>query len=492
MHLSTEQQRIIDSEAQHKRVMAGAGSGKTRVVVAQVGRWICQGVDPGSIAVITFTRRAADALRRRIAREYNVTLGYVGTVHGMAYLAMTLAGKPITPLTDEETDALVDYVAGISHLKSAVCPKVRKAARGENVTGMNGAQMALRITVAHYMASVGVLHVGELIGAFLQQLGSNEGLRHWVQDKMRAISWDEYQDTTEDEASLLRIIEPSLSLVVGDCRQAIYGFRGASCRHLLERPAETFHISFNYRSGSSIIDAVNALGLAGPSLVAFREDPGRLFECQPDDGEWSATATAHAVARGLKPATVLCRTNHELIQVQAALQAQELTATIASPGFDHYADPPWSDLFLVCRFIMESHCEWTRARLEALGISPSRFWTVDPYHTQAGEVLAVFSPDEARAQAGDRLLEMTVADFCVWYQRRDLECLLPAYWAQDAILMTAHAAKGLEFSNVVLHAVGQSLGRDLSDQEERNLLYVAATRAQNMLVICRGPKGVLP
>jgi superfamily I DNA/RNA helicase len=88
--------------------------------------------------------------------------------------------------------------------------------------------------------------------------------------------------------------------------------------------------------------------------------------------------------------------------------------------------------------------------------------------------------------ADDPLLAMTVLDFISWYQRRDIECLMPEDKDRSVILMTAHAAKGLEFPSVLLHGVGHRLGGDPADREETNLLYVAATRAETCLCLNRG------
>jgi superfamily I DNA/RNA helicase len=499
MRLTTEQQRAIESDAPHKRIIAVAGSGKTRVLVAQVGQWIQDGVDPSTLAVITFTRRAAEELRVRITAEHNVLLGFCGTVHGMAYQAMALAldGRHRwTPLTDEETKAVIYHIARERKMLSAVCSKVVKAVCGlEDLMAlqkMKATQVALTREVMGYMRQHRLAHVGEMVRLFLFSIRNDPEMLQWIRRNAETILWDEFQDTDSAQASLMELIAPRRSMVVGDPAQAIYGFAGASAMHLLDRNVETFRLSYSFRSATKIIDVANRqLGRA--DLLAVREDEGWL-DARPNDdpfptGDNAVAKIAEAIIalRGVDhgPVTVLCRTNREIAVLRDFLKARrpDWTTIVASPGFDWYAHEPWPDLFLACRAIIAPRCDWLASAMDRIGKDWTDFLHLDPTKNNARDVLKVLAPHWSAA-IEDPALDLSILEFVSWYIRRDLESLLPVD-SPDVLIMTAHAAKGLEWPSVILAGVGHSMGRTgtKNDQEERNLLYVAITRAKDQLAL---------
>ncbi len=507
MRLTTEQQRAVESDAPHKRIIAVAGSGKTRVLVAQVGRWLQDGVDPSTMAVITFTRRAADELRTRITSEHNVRLGFCGTVHGMAYQAMAIGldGRHRwTPLTDEETKAVIYHIARERKMLSAVCPKVIKAVCGiEDVMAlhkMKATQVTLAREVKGYMRQHRLAHVGEMVRLFLYAIRNDPEMHQWIRRNAETILWDEFQDTDSAQASLMESISPRRSMVVGDPAQAIYGFAGASAMHLLDWNVETFRLSYSFRSATRIVDIANRqLGRA--DLLAVREDEGRTDTRPNEDGfptgdnAMVKIAEAIIALRGADhgPVTVLCRSNREIAALRDFLKARrpDWTTVVSSPGFDWYASEPWPDLFLACRAAIAPRCDWLASAMDRIGKDWTDFLHLDPTKNNARDVLAVLSPHWSAA-IEDPALDLSILEFVSWYIRRDLESLLPTE-TPDVLIMTAHAAKGLEWPNVVLAGVGHSMGRTgtKNNQEERNLLYVAITRAQDQLALVGDPKTLL-
>lgn len=505
MNLTQEQARAVASSAAHKRIIAVAGSGKTRVLVEQVGAWVRAGVDPTTMAVVTFTRRAAEELRQRINTHVLADLGrpcrlgYCGTVHGMCYLALALAcdGKyRLTPLTDEEVKAVVAYVAEQCHLTSTVCPKVVKVARDETVdlTTLTGAQQALAVQVLRYLHAARLVPVGRLVTQFNELATMHPELRAWFQLRTRTILWDEFQDTTPAQAAVLDLAAPDRSLVVGDPAQAIYGFAGADPSALRERVAESHVLSYNFRSATTIVDVANRQ-LGHPALRAWREDVGEVFTYGLDDpnpiGDFALRSVGAALDSMGRPATVLCRTNREVAAVRDYLAATSPTWTVAvaSPAFDRYAEEPWPALYLLCRSLIEPACEWLTAASQRAGLDRGSLWDVEPARTTVDRVVAALPLNLLFAHDPlDEHLDLSLLDFIAWYQRRDLDDLMPTTPA-DVLLMTAHAAKGLEWDHVVLAGVGYSLGRTgtKNDQEEANLLYVALTRARERLGLVGEP-----
>lgn len=489
MNLSSEQRRAVESAAPHKRVIAGAGSGKTRLLVAQVGRWIHDGIDPARMVAITYTRRAGEELRQRLWDTHGVSLGYVGTVHGMAYLAMSLCDDGrlrLTPLSAVESNGLTEHVASEVRLKSALTEKVYKTVRGERVNpaSLSSIELALVHAVWSQMGRWRLVPVGTLVDRFAAAMLADTRLREWMAARACAIVWDEYQDSTEDEASLLGTINPGLSVVVGDPRQAIFGFRHASSDHLWARDVQTFDLRLNYRSTRRVIEVANRA--ASERLVAFREDAGDAlgFPCEPDMAPWlSAEVAARWATQG--STAVLCRTNREVEFVCRQLAAEGVDALALSPKFDKYAGEMWGRLYVACRYAMDPDCPWLQGVASANGVLPDARRTGEVEDLSARELLA---PWWRHQVPDDPALELSVLRFVSWYQRRDLDDFVPDVRSK-VLVMTAHASKGQEFDDVVLCDVGRKLG-GRNEEEERNLLYVGITRARNRLALVGHPLAV--
>ncbi len=491
MNLSTEQRAAVDDGAPHKRVIAPAGSGKTRLLVAQAVRWIADGAAPEQMVVITFTRRAGEELRKRIGQEQPGRLGYIGTVHGMAYTALSVACEGrfrLMPLTDEECEAVVEHVAAECRCISAVFPKVLKSICGETVGGMKPASMALVEQVRGYMLTHGLCHVGDLVRRFVRLLHQEPDLLLWLRGHVRSVLWDEYQDTTADQAELLGLMEPERSLVVGDPRQAIYQFAGASEDHLWAREASRHQLTTNYRSGSAIVETANGLqATAGASMVAFRTDPGithrRFWGTDPTFA--TSELLVELVRDGLRP-TVLARTNWEVARIRDLCAGAGLRVKAVSTDFDPWSREPWPSLYLAARHLCDPGCQWLASHVRRLGVTDTRLWGLCPEVDTAGALLTGLPIDWTMGTGnGEEKLDLTIRDFVGWYGRRDMSDLLEGTDDCDVVVMTAHASKGLEFDCVVLHDVGGLLGGK-PGQDERNLLYVAASRARDVLVmVCR-------
>lgn len=510
MRLSTEQQAVIDSQAPHKRIIAVAGSGKSTVLVQQAGRWLRSGSDPMSTVAVSFTRRSGEVIRKRILAEYGQEIGYSGTSHGLAYLTLALAcdGRyRLTPLTDSEVDAVVDHVAEVTKMTSKATAKVRKRARGEFPTIADSAERALATSVVRYMESNRLVHVGQLVPRFASLLTGPDqvDLRDWFRLRMRTVLWDECQDMNDAEATMLAEACPDRSFVVGDPNQGIYGFRGANPVHLWNREAETFPLSFNFRSGSKILSVANQVRAGeGVPLVAFRTSPAEVIPVNTDglgydDKIWlAARAVQSLVGVANTPVHVLCRTNHEVVLIDRALNGLEIRSQITSPAFDRFAGPRWQRLFLAARYAMDPGCEWLATAARRAGV-PDLSRGLDLETTLVADLLLAYSEQDFADLAAEASILMTIPDFVAWYQRRDLQDQMPEDGQVDAIIMTAHASKGLEFKHVCLLDVGHHLGgnrpkkpkqtqaeNDRENREERNLLYVAVTRAEDTLVLCGG------
>jgi len=289
-------------------VIAGAGSGKTNTLAHRVAHLIAQGADPGAILLLTFSRRAADEMARRaerIVRQLTTTrpqltaakLSWTGTFHSVgARLLREYAGRiglnPGFTIHDRVDSAdlmnLVRHELGLSSkakrfpLKNT-CLAIYSAAVNTSSPLAEILQHRFpwcaewhddfkRLFLAYVEAKQQqhVLDYDDLLLYWAQMVG-DPGLVTEIGARFSHILVDEYQDTNALQASILLALKPDGRglTVVGDDAQAIYAFRGATVRNILDfpqqftSPAKIVTLEQNFRSVQPILAAANGvIGLA--------------------------------------------------------------------------------------------------------------------------------------------------------------------------------------------------------------------------------------
>ncbi len=310
------QQQVEEAEGGPLVVVAGPGSGKTRVLTRRIARLVASGVDPGQIMAITFTRRAAGQMRQRLSALLDGGLGamQVGTFHRLALsLLRELGCEPKLVLDEVEArrlleGALVD--AGLSGSVTAASQAIslaKAAARGPDEIAeewrphYDAYQAALRAS--------GACDYDDILLDLLRLLEADAAVREQVRARFPYLLIDEFQDLNAAQYRLvLQLAGAGAGLMaIGDPDQAIYSFRGASPDHfvhLRELFSDTllFHLGANYRSQAHIVEAATAVVGHNPEreaieLAAMR--PGkeriRLIEVQSETAE--GIAVVREIAR---------------------------------------------------------------------------------------------------------------------------------------------------------------------------------------------------
>ncbi|MGV3727988.1 ATP-dependent helicase [Hydrogenophaga sp.] len=274
-------------------VLAGAGSGKTRVITHKIGRLIQAGLAADRIAAITFTNKAAAEMRERAAqlvgREAKKVL--ICTFHALGVRLLREDGaalglkKQFSILdTDDITSLLKDcggttdaatargWQWGISAWKSAGLNSAQALAlakdEDERVMATIMARYEERLTA--YQS----VDFDDLISLPLKLLNEHEDVRARWQKKMGHVLVDEYQDTNATQYELLKLLvgERARFTAVGDDDQSIYGWRGATLDNLKKLPQDfpelkVIKLEQNYRSTSAILRAAN--NVIGPNPKLF-------------------------------------------------------------------------------------------------------------------------------------------------------------------------------------------------------------------------------
>ena len=478
--LNNPHQRALvadNRETTNVLVLAGPGSGKTRVLVHRIAYLIrARREDPRGILALAYNRHAAVEIRRRLQDLIGDDARgvMVFTCHA---LAMRLVGASFSGTADRETDA------DLSERLGAILREATALLRGEGLEPEEAEESRAR-----------------LLAGF------------------RWILVDEYQDIAADEYALIAALagrtlteeDSRLSLfAVGDDDQNIYSFNGSSVEFIRnfeqDYNAKPAYLIENYRSTHHIIDAANAI--IGPAGDRMKTDHKIRINQErtksPAGGRW----TEHdPVARG----------KVQVLQIADSNASSQAQAAVAELKRLSSLDPDWD--WSTCAVIARewSYLEGARTVCERDGIPVQManennlsLWHLretqalvdwvrrrDPGMLRSADVknwLEGQPPgpwiDLLRQAAEEHDVETATADvpaasFIEWL----------AEWARDArrrqnglLLLTAHRAKGLEFDHaVVLDGGWDRVNRDLKDPDApRRLYYVAMTRARQTLALAR-------
>jgi DNA helicase-2/ATP-dependent DNA helicase PcrA len=305
----------------HALVLAGAGSGKTRVLTTRIA-WLIQSghVTPGGVLAVTFTNKAAREMLTRLTAMLPVNPRglWIGTFHGLANRLLRAhhqeAGLPreFQILDTQDQLSAVKRLARALNVDEDRFParelqrfinarkeeglRARDVPAGDEVTRR---QVEILAAYDEQCQREGVADFAELLVRSFELLSRNEILRQHYQARFRYILVDEFQDTNRLQYRWLKLFAgPQTRLfAVGDDDQSIYGFRGANVGNLTEFENEysrgkVVRLEQNYRSQGNILDAANALiannrQRLGKNLwtAAGQGDPLRVFEGESDADE---------------------------------------------------------------------------------------------------------------------------------------------------------------------------------------------------------------
>jgi ATP-dependent DNA helicase Rep len=591
-------------------VLAGAGSGKTRVITAKIAHLVEQGVDPARILAITFTNKAAREMRERAqsllrnaGKDDAAKRVAIQTFHalGLRILraeAKALGLKPSFSILDPaDLEAIVAELVGtadrgrarkaqwkISAWKNALVAPAQAlaAAAGEDELAAARAYASYGDALSAYQA----VDFDDLIVLPVALLERDAAARERWQ-RYAHILIDEYQDTNPAQYRLLRALlgEATPFTAVGDDDQAIYGWRGATLDNLAALPddypaLQVVKLEQNYRSTVRILRSANALIANNPKLFDKRlwselghGEPLRVTPARDDEGEAEmvvARLMGHKFERRARFAdyAILYRGNHQSRAFETALRARAVPYELSGGQslFDH------AEIKDICAYLrLIANEDDDPAFLRAVttprrGIGQTTLARLGEIGTAANESLfaAVFAPAAAAALPGKqrqtleafcalvnglrfrahkepagRLLDelvhaigyedyllgtldkrdaearmQSVRDFVAWLARRGEEdgrnlleltqmvaliTMLEGREGEgpDAVrLSTLHAAKGLEYPHVFLVGLEEGIlpHREAIEtgavDEERRLMYVGLTRAQQSLHLsyCRTRK----
>ncbi len=577
-------------------IIAGAGTGKTRTLVYRVAHLIDQGVDPRSILLLTFTRRAAEEMLRRASLliDHRCTQVAGGTFHSFANLVLRVSGRHIglapsfTIMDRPDSEDVIQLIRAEMGLNAKDKRFPRKQTVGEIFSMSLNKQTALNdlleLEYPHlvdvnyeltelfrryvdYKRTKSLLDYDDLLTRLRDLLADHIEVRNRLSDTYRFIMVDEYQDTNHLQAEIVRLLAATHDnvAVVGDDAQSIYSFRGANFRNIMDFPkhfpgASIIKLEENYRSTQPILNVTNEIiqrakegyekrlftrkgSGARPKLVqAGSEQMQSQFVCQK-------ILELREEGVPLWDIAVLFRSSFHSFDLEIELTRHKIPF-VKRGGFQFMETSHVKDLLAHLRVLANAQdtISWHRVLMLLEGIGPGASqkitkWLLDgtnslerlrSYHAKGNvaqelRTLAQVLEEAKRAELPSEQMQYLLQYYVPILKQnypddhpkrlrdlehfqgmteryRSLERLLSdmaleppndsigGVLAVDPdegplVLSTIHSAKGLEFHSVfiiwALEGRFPSIYVDSDEdlEEERRLLYVAATRAKQNLFI---------
>ncbi|GAB3464852.1 DNA helicase II [Azotobacter salinestris] len=363
--LNAAQRQAVAAPLGPHLVLAGAGSGKTRVLVHRIA-WLIEveNASPHSILAVTFTNKAAAEMRARIEQLLGMSpMGmWVGTFHGLAHRLLRAhwqeAGlaENFQILDSDDQQRLVKRVIRELGLDEQRWParqaqwfinaKKDEGLRPQHIQPGGDLFLATQVKIyAAYEAAcarAGVIDFAELLLRALDLWRDRPGLLEHYQRRFRHVLVDEFQDTNAVQYAWLRLLaQGGASLMaVGDDDQSIYGWRGARIENIQQfcqdfPAAETIRLEQNYRSTGSILKAANALiannqGRLGKELWTEGADgePIGLYAAfnEHDEARYVVDSIRQALKDGLAHGeiAILYRSNAQSRVLEEALLREKI------------------------------------------------------------------------------------------------------------------------------------------------------------------------
>ncbi len=438
-NLNPEQRAAVEATEGPLLILAGAGSGKTRVITSRIA-WLIRekGIAPDSILAVTFTNKAASEMAERVDRmldHSSLAKPLICTFHSLCVRllrrdieALKVGGEGLTrsfAIYDEnDQQAIVKQVMRRMGLDTKqLTPRVvlgRISWAKNHMIDPQEYYLASKDPnserIAHiyqgYKAELrknNALDFDDLLLEAVRLLKVSSEVRERYQRRYRYLLVDEYQDTNRPQYELMKLLagEAKNVCAVGDEDQSIYSWRGADIRNILEFEkdfpnARIVRLEQNYRSTQVILEAAGAvvannLQRKGKKLWTDRQGGGLIGFYEAPDGENEALFIADRIQKFLRDANaspdaaeahcaVLYRTNSQSRLVEESLRRYNISYTMVG-GFSFYERAEIKDLLGYLRLVRNPHDSMALQRVintPARGIGKTTLETLERLALETG------------------------------------------------------------------------------------------------------------
>ena len=437
-NLNPEQRAAVETTDGPLLILAGAGSGKTRVITSRIA-WLIQekGVAPDSILAVTFTNKAAKEMGERVEKlmgHSSMAKPLIATFHS---LCVRMLRRDIEALKVGGEGLTRSFAIYDENDQSAIVKAVMRR------MGMDTKQLTPRTVLGriswaknhmvdpqeYYLASKdpNSERIAHIYQSYKAELRKNNALdfddllleavrllkvsgevRERYQRRYRYLLVDEYQDTNRPQYELMKLLagEAKNVCAVGDEDQSIYSWRGADIRNILEFEkdfpnAKIVRLEQNYRSTQVILEAAGAvvsnnLRRKGKKLWTDRQGGSMIGYYEAPDGENEALFIADRIQKFLRESgnegeqghcAVLYRTNSQSRLVEEALRRYNIRYTMVG-GFSFYERAEIKDLLAYLRLVRNPHDSMALNRVintPARGIGKTTLETLERLALETGQ-----------------------------------------------------------------------------------------------------------
>ncbi|MBP9716480.1 MAG: UvrD-helicase domain-containing protein [Candidatus Levybacteria bacterium] len=512
--LNEEQKKAVLNSEGPMIILAGAGSGKTRVLTYKV-IYLIQGkkISPQNILMVTFTNKAATEMKERIQKlSDSPDKPLIGTFHSLCARILRIEGKYIG---FSEKFTIYDSSDSVDAIKEAmkranISTKDFKPYSVQSTISQAKNQLInqleyLNLARGYFQENVAkiypfyqiilkennALDFDDLILKTIELFNKNPEVLKKYQDKFQYILVDEYQDTNQAQYMLTKMLSRKWKniCVVGDFSQSIYSFRGANFQNLITfnkdfANVKTFHLSQNYRSTQTILDSaygVISKNTSHPVLKLWTENKGGekiiLYEATNEHNE-AEYIISQIISLGINPSevAVLYRTNAQSRVVEEVFLHHGVPYSLVG-GTRFYERKEIKDILAYLRVIDNEKDNVSFRRLEKIGKTRLKKFmefteNLDKENMQTIEImdkvieavdyLSLYDPkDEQDIGRLENIKELrsvaiefsdlsTFLENVSLVEQEQLSELAKKDKKSAVTLMTLHSAKGLEFPHVFM------------------------------------------
>lgn len=416
-NLNPEQQEAVTWWISPLLVLAGAGSGKTRVLTHRAA-WIIseKGFNPENLLLLTFTNRAAKEMKSRIQNliaklpNSQIALPFAGTFHSFCAKILRIYGKEIGVDpgfviydTYDQQDAIKEVIKNLGWEKAIRPQSVHAAissAKNELIDHLEYAQHArsdwekktakVFLEYQKFLKNNNALDFDDLLTLTVKLLKNHKDVLQKLQNRYQYILVDEWQDTNKAQYEIIKLLarQDNNLTVVGDASQSIYSWRGANHRNLVYLSSDfpnlkIINLEQNYRSTQTILDAAYAVinkNTTHPILKLWTEnktgEPIKLFTARTENDEATfivneikkLTTSYKLKAISYKDVAVLYRINALSRRLEEAFLHEGIPYILVG-GVNFYERKEIKDVLCYLRLITNPKDSVSRKRAEKLGKS---------------------------------------------------------------------------------------------------------------------------
>jgi DNA helicase II / ATP-dependent DNA helicase PcrA len=344
--LNSEQRKAVESDSNTILCLAGAGSGKTRVLTYRIAQRVLDRIGPSNIVAITFTRLATKEMKERLTKlldEEQTKALTVNTFHSFClrwlkkYPHLIERNEDFSIYDQRDKEDVLKAIISDQYFKTTVNKVLKNHELPPESLVWQEYQYKL-----HKFNAIDI----EMIQPLFLSILENPFVRAEIRNRYNYYFVDEFQDTDDIQLKILQRLNPDHLFVVGDDFQSIYKFRGAQVENILRFPklypdCETVVLERNYRSSKQIVDAANKLIKQNISQTEKKLETDKegdfvsYITCLDQDDEVKEIAKLiKKLDKDFKDYAILCRTNKYAQSIYDRLEAQIIPCDLVTKQND--------------------------------------------------------------------------------------------------------------------------------------------------------------